>query len=120
MAKKNQRSHHDLVQSLDLKSIAKSIGHQKLLSPKKIPLAEELYRVFLFLRKTYPSERLVPHPLADIFWHEHILQSRKYHADCKKVFGKYLHHDRDSDVSKKVQARAVQRTLELIEKHFLK
>lgn len=28
----------------------------------------------------------------DIVWHTHILFTKKYHADCQKLFGRYLHH----------------------------
>ena len=35
---------------------------------------------------------LVPNHLMDSFWHAHILDTRNYEADCKLVFGEYLHH----------------------------
>lgn len=33
-----------------------------------------------------PSEEV------DEFWHNHILDTQKYHQDCDMIFGKYLHH----------------------------
>ena len=35
---------------------------------------------------------LAPDAVVDIVWHTHILFTRKYHNDCKEIFGEYLHH----------------------------
>lgn len=34
-----------------------------------------------------------PSTVVDIFWHMHILFTKKYHRDCDEIFGFYLHHD---------------------------
>lgn len=34
-----------------------------------------------------------PPTVVDIFWHMHILFTKKYHQDCQDIFGYYLHHD---------------------------
>lgn len=36
---------------------------------------------------------IVPNKYIDIFWHEHILDSRAYFEDCQEIFGEYLHHN---------------------------
>ena len=54
--------------------------------------AERWYKMFLHLCKKYPDETIVPTQIVDDFWHQHILDTRKYATDCKKVFGKFLHH----------------------------
>src|SRR3989338_2769153 len=72
-----------------------------------------LYRNFLFLNKKYELERgqLPPSEEIDEFWHNHILDTKKYHHDCDNIFGFYLHHypyfgidgktkNKDNDVSK--------------------
>src|SRR5687767_9924066 len=53
----------------------------------------ELYRNFLYLNKKYGKERQLP-PSEDVdqFWHNHILDTEKYRADCDAIFGHYLHH----------------------------
>jgi len=38
------------------------------------------------------SKDVVPTKLIDAMWHAHILDTRKYHADCQFIFGCYLHH----------------------------
>jgi len=37
--------------------------------------------------------RLVPNKILDEYWHQHILDTRKYAADCETTFGFFLHHD---------------------------
>ena len=34
-----------------------------------------------------------PGKLADKAWHAHILLTKKYHEDCQKLLGRYLHHN---------------------------
>jgi len=52
----------------------------------------QLYKNFLLLFKLHPKETLVPTREIDEFWHNHILHTKKYHNDCKNIFGYYLHH----------------------------
>jgi hypothetical protein len=35
---------------------------------------------------------VVPTKEIDLFWHQHILDTRAYAADCDRVFGEFLHH----------------------------
>lgn len=39
------------------------------------------------------SVHLQPTHVVDIFWHTHILFTRKYFKDCEAIFGQYLHHE---------------------------
>ncbi len=50
------------------------------------------YRRFLFMNKQYPRLALVPSKLVDDFWHQHILDTKKYLSDCQEYFGYFLHH----------------------------
>ncbi len=82
-----------------------------------------LYRAFLFLCKTYPTEVIVPIKEIDEFWHMHILDTRNYIADCYTVFGYYLHHFpyvglNNSSISMENEDIFKMKTLELVEKHF--
>ncbi|HJV33365.1 MAG TPA: hypothetical protein VJ694_05045 [Patescibacteria group bacterium] len=51
------------------------------------------YQRFLVLRVLHPDKRIRPMAGADALWHAHILDTRRYHADCQAIFGEYLHHD---------------------------
>jgi hypothetical protein len=49
------------------------------------------YKRWLTLVKKY-GKGMVPTKEIDIFWHQHILDTHAYLADCQKNFGGYLHH----------------------------
>jgi len=53
--------------------------------------SERDYRLFLVAA----AEGLTEPPTQDVddFWHQHILDTRRYHRDCQAVFGGYLHHE---------------------------
>ncbi|RYC66258.1 glycine-rich domain-containing protein [Spirosoma sordidisoli] len=50
------------------------------------------YKRFLFLLAKYPEKNIVPTKSVDKFWHQHILDTRKYAHDCEKTFGYFIHH----------------------------
>jgi len=51
------------------------------------------YKNFLFLQKKYLPFSLIPTRQIDEFWHNHILYTKQYFADCQHIFGHYLHHE---------------------------
>jgi hypothetical protein len=83
------------IQALDLEPIVFKATHPQ--GDKRWPreyadfLAAE-YRKFLTLLVKYPDETIAPTTEVDEFWHLHILDTRKYAADCEAVFGYFLHH----------------------------
>ena len=81
--------------SIDLKPISEKLWHGNPIRWTRAVLveAEKNYRRFLALHLMYPTESLVPNELLDEYWHQHILDTRKYAADCEAVFGYFLHHD---------------------------
>lgn len=89
---------------------------------ERIVDAEEAYRRFLALNLLYPEETLAVNELLDEYWHNHILDTRKYAEDCDHVFGKLLHHypyfglPGEEDEGENVPAFAV--TQEIWEKAF--
>lgn len=61
-------------------------------SNEELEIVEDQYRAFLALTKRYPDVAMVPTEKLDYFWHQHMLDSKKYFEDCDAVFGQYLHH----------------------------
>lgn len=51
----------------------------------------KMYRNFLFINRKY-NDAAPPSEEVDVFWHQHILDTKKYHKDCMIIFGRYLHH----------------------------
>lgn len=50
------------------------------------------YLRFLYLVNHYPSLQLAPSRDIDEVWHQHILDTSKYAADCQLLFGRLVHH----------------------------
>jgi hypothetical protein len=53
---------------------------------------ELAYKRYLILHAKHPEMTLAPEQDIDRFWHMHILDTRKYAADCEATFGHFLHH----------------------------
>lgn len=61
-------------------------------SPAYADEMEIAYKRYLILHAKYPGLTLAPERDVDRFWHMHILDTRKYAADCDAAFGYFLHH----------------------------
>lgn len=84
----------DKIDSLDLDSVTNKLVNKYKWKKQDAKECEKLYKNFLFLNFKYGKDiSLVPTEEIDVFWHEHILDTKKYMNDCDYVFGKYLHHE---------------------------
>lgn len=54
--------------------------------------AEKWYKRFLTLFIKHPGRKIVPNAMIDAIWHQHILDTRAYAADCERIFGTFIHH----------------------------
>lgn len=77
-----------------------------------------MYQNFLYLNKKYGDKcQLPPSEEIDEFWHNHILDTKKYRKDCQTIFGRYLDHypyfgiDESSNISSLNSAFEVMKTL---------
>jgi hypothetical protein len=61
-------------------------------SPGYADAMELAYKRYLILHAKYPHMTLAPDQDIDRFWHMHILDTRKYAADCEATFGHFVHH----------------------------
>jgi hypothetical protein len=84
------------IDELDLEPIAYKLVHpQPGETNMTIDEADRLvirYRRFLQLCAMYPERGIVPSKEIDPVWHEHILDTSKYRADCMAIFGFVLDH----------------------------
>jgi len=83
------------IQALDLtpiklKSTRKEGGYSW--SPEYANQMEIAYKRYLILHAKHPERLLAPDEDVDRFWHLHILDTRKYAADCEATFGHFVHH----------------------------
>lgn len=84
-----------LTTSLDLSDVRMKLadpeeGHG--FTPDRIDLMESEYRRFLALQLADPDAAIVPCKLVDDIWHQHILDTAAYRADCDAIFGRFLDH----------------------------
>jgi hypothetical protein len=83
------------IQALDLtpikfKATRKEDGYGW--SAERANQVEIAYKRYLILHAKYPELTLAPDQDVDRLWHMHILDTRKYAADCDAIFGRFLHH----------------------------
>lgn len=52
------------------------------------------YLRFLQLIAEAPKRELIASSDVDLVWHEHIMDTENYLLDCKRLFGRFLHHRR--------------------------
>jgi hypothetical protein len=92
---KNLSQIEELIDNIDLEPIIFTLVSREEgpgWSIVKANLIETWYRRFLALVKMCPNQTIVPTKDIDMFWHFHILDTRKYMEDCDIVFGSYFHH----------------------------
>ncbi len=91
---------------MNLEKITKKLS--KVYGPKRAKILEKQYRNYLFLRWKYKEILLPPSIEIDEYWHEHILNTQKYHDDCEEIFGYYLHHEPNHGLSESEITRMFQ------------
>src|SRR5277367_2353333 len=79
-------------QSLDLNPIKYKLMKDKDWTLERANQVEPQYKAFLFLIGSRVKAEFVPTFDIDEMWHTHILDTRKYMADCALHFGEYIHH----------------------------
>ena len=80
------------IAALDLEPIKFKLVKEFGYSESEVNVTEKWYRYFLFLAFKYKSMPIVVSEVIDAFWHQHILDTRKYAEDCEAAFGTFLHH----------------------------
>lgn len=82
----------EIIQRLDLEPTKFKLVKDNGWSVERADAVETQYKGFLALAKLFPDDMHVPTVDIDEMWHTHILDTRKYMADCFAIFGSYLHH----------------------------
>lgn len=88
----NLEKEKDYIYSIDFNQILKKMeDYSGWLKDDALKTCHQ-YRNYLFLKKKYFDVPLPPSLDIDLFWHEHILDTKKYIEDTHIIFGRYLHH----------------------------
>ena len=81
------------IQQIDFSNIVNKMVSHKGWRRTHANLVCEMYRNYLWLCRKYDGQyQLPPSEEIDEFWHNHILDTKKYRHDCKMIFGKYYDH----------------------------
>ena len=85
------------VEALDLTVIVHKLVKEYGWDVDRARDAEHQYRLFLLAAADGLRSQavLISPPTEDVdeFWHQHILDTRRYCRDCLAVFGEFLHHE---------------------------
>lgn len=102
------------IDSIDFSQIIDKMVMKDKWKKRDAEKACELYKHFLYLKKKYQSsdDHLPPSEEIDEFWHNHILDTKKYMIDCDRIFGRYLHHYPYLGIDDKTDMNDLQRFFE--------
>src|ERR1051326_333227 len=103
------------IRHLDLSAIRRATEDKLGWTADRSALAEGDYKRFLYALAHKDRDDLLSPPSQDVdqFWHQHILDTRKYREDCERVFGHYLDHTPGLDTDR--QRKADDRRREIYE-----
>ena len=86
-------------EELELNSVRDALIEKRGWSLERAEAARTEYVRFLTLLQRKPGFTLIPwsnkegQDDLDQFWHQHILDTAKYAADCNALFGRMIHHN---------------------------
>lgn len=110
------------IDALDLAPIKFKLNKEEGWTLEYASEVERWYKRFLLLNAKYQDQPIVATKAVDTFWHQHILDTRKYAVDCQDIYGGFLHHfpyfGLRGDEDAKNLKTAFAQTLILIEEEF--
>ncbi|HEX4606533.1 MAG TPA: hypothetical protein VH724_21215 [Candidatus Angelobacter sp.] len=82
------------IRNLDLESVRANLVEKRGWSPEQAQQVESDYKRFLYALAHGHKHDILSPPTKEVdeFWHQHILDTRKYREDCNTVFGHYVDH----------------------------
>ena len=84
-----------LINSLDLTMVKKKLMDEEEgqgWDEEYTNYVELRYKRYLCMLMLNEKGSIVPTKNIDIFWHQHILDTRAYAKDCQTIMGKFIHH----------------------------
>jgi hypothetical protein len=97
------------IRHLDLSSIRAKLVEKLGWTEDRVKDVELSYKRFLYALAHKDTGDIISPPSLDVdeFWHQHILDTRKYRDDCETIFGHYMDHTPglDSESQKRADSR---------------
>lgn len=110
------------IADLDLKSVRDQLKKKKGFwwnYKNNMETLEKEYKQFLYLVVANQTKLFTPWSEAlDEFWHTHILDTRKYKEDCKKLGVDYIHHNPNLPIRTPEQKTAFGETKKIYKETF--
>ena len=109
---------------VDLRSVRDAMIEKHGWTDERADAAQLEYVRFLTLLQKKPGFMLVPWLDAngrddlDQFWHQHILDTQKYAADCGAIFGRMIHHNPNVLKGSREEKDIVEKTRRLYARTF--
>jgi hypothetical protein len=88
--------------AFDLSAVTAKVAEEEGWAVEYATRVETEYKRFFFLIRKHKAFG-VPSDPVDAIWHGHVLATRQYMADCRKLFGFYLHHQPSYTMEEKVR-----------------
>lgn len=110
--------------AIDLNSVRDAMIEKQGWPAERADTAQAEYVRFLTLLQLKPKFMLVPwldsqgRDDLDQFWHQHILDTAKYAADCDALFGRMIHHNPHLSRGSDEEKEAVEKTRRLYARTF--
>jgi hypothetical protein len=94
------------IKNLDLGSVRVKVQEKLGWSPVEAERVEGDYKRFLYALAHKRPEVIISPPTQEVdeFWHQHILDTRKYRNDCQTIFGHYVDHTPGLEADKQREA----------------
>ena len=107
------------IRKLDLSSVRAKLMEKAGWSSERTFLVEDNYKRFLYALGQIHAGEMISPPSDDVdeFWHQHILDTRKYREDCENLFGRYIDHT--PQLTTEEQRRADERRRKVYDDHKL-
>ena len=94
----------DILSKLHISNALKKVSRDNEWDTLFSVRVEQEYGKFLFILKQYGSP-VVPSKPVDLLWHQHILETKTYFKDMKRIFGRYIHHQPSYTLDEKRETR---------------
>jgi hypothetical protein len=123
-AARSARAGRRIPEEVELNSVRDAVMEKLGWDLDRAEAARREYIRFLTLLQMKPGFMLIPWPNEqgqddlDQFWHQHILDTAKYAADCDALFGRMIHHNPHVMRGSGVETDAVEKTQRLYTRTF--
>ncbi len=118
MASGNQNI-ESIIQELNIGEICKKAADNFSWTSKDMEYAKLWYARHWYLAQKFPKLHLAAiSKMADDLWHQHIIDTPKYLADCERILGRFMNHQPIYGEPNEHQSRVYEASVKLYKDEF--